>query len=138
MHKNTDHWTQKCEMVLDWNTSRCQSIMEDGGESVFGHCGSIDALLKKGTVHNMMHMSLMGDFPQPPELGDDESIGINLTPTLKDISLYTLRALGRLIDLNWIQKEDFVWFSVTERFKESMCIFYYHFEVEPVEVKKSL
>jgi hypothetical protein len=79
-----------------------------------------------------------GRLSPAPELGDDESIGINLTPTLKDISLYTLRALGRLIDFNRIQKEDFVWFSVTERFKESMCIFYYHFEVEPVEEKKSL
>ena len=62
----------------------------------------------------MMHKSLMGNFPRPPELGDDESIGINLTPTLKDVSLYTLRDLGGLIDYNQIYKEDFVWFSVTE------------------------
>ena len=138
MHKNIDHWTEKCKTELNWKTRNCQNIKDNGGESVFGHCGSIDVLLEKGYVHNMMHKSLMGDFPRPPELGDDESIGVNLTPTLKDVSLYTLRDLGGLIDYNQINKEDFVWFSVTERFKESMCIFYYHFEVEPVAEKKSL
>ena len=80
----------------------------------------------------------MGDFPRPPEFGDDEEeIGINLTPTLKDVSLYTLRDLGGLIDYSTDVKSDFVWFAVTERFEESMCLFYYRFDVEPVNEKHS-
>ena len=90
-------------------------------------------------VHNMLHKSLMGEFPRPPELGAyNDTNSINLTPTLTDVSLYTLRDLGGLIDYNPVHKEDFVWFAITERFSESMCLFYYYFQVEPVEEKTSL
>jgi hypothetical protein len=138
MWKNIEHWTNKCETEFGWKTEKCRKIKEEGGESVYGHCGSVDVLLDSGNVHNMHHKSMMGDFPRPPELGDSDRIGINLTPTLKDVSLYTLRDLGGLIDFNPVHKEDFVWFAITERFKESMCLFYYYFEAEPVEERKSL
>ena len=136
--KNIDHWTKKCNSNerLD---RRCSSMEAKGFEKVFEHCGSIEKLFEKGTVHNMLHGSLMGDFPRPPELGDDENlVGENLTPTLEDVTTYTLRDLGGLIDYHPESKEDFVWFAVTERFKESMCLFYYRFQVEPVEEKHSL
>jgi len=140
MYKNIEHFSAKCKEDNDVTSSRCVALNEEGGgEKLYGHCGSLDKLFKKGTVHNMMHGSLMGDFPRPPKIRDDEeTIGINLTPTLKDVSLYVLRDLGGLIDYNEVHKEDFVFFLVTERFKESLCLFYYRFEVEPVPEKHSL
>ena len=140
MYKNIDFWTQKCQDEKDWKTNKCQAILNDGGEKVFAHCGSIDYLLDETeNVHNMLHKSLMGEFPRPPELGAyNDTNSINLTPTLTDVSLYTLRDLGGLIDYNPVHKEDFVWFAITERFSESMCLFYYYFQVEPVEEKTSL
>jgi len=138
MQKNIDHWTGKCN-AKDRDEHRCRKMEAKGIDKIFEHCGSIEKLFEKGTVHNMMQTSLMGDFPRPPELGDDVSrIGENLTPTLQDVSTYTLRDLGGLIDFHPKHKEDFVWFAITERFKESMCLFYYRFQVEPVEEKKSL
>ena len=85
-----------------------------------------------------MYKVLMGDFPRPPELEDNTTIGVNLTPTLEDVSLYTLRDLGGLIDYDPVHKEDFVWFAITERFSDSMCLFYYHFKIEPVKEKAAL
>ena len=139
MVQNIRHWTNKCEKS-GWKRGICSELRDQGGETVFGHCGSVDYLLDKtDNVHNLMHKSMMGEFPRPPELGDGEFEGSdNLTPTLKDVSLYTLRDLGGLIDFNPTHKEDFVWFAITERFSESMCLFYYHFEIPPVEEKTSL
>jgi len=137
MHKNIDFYTNKCDEE-GWKSKQCQQIKEQGAETFFGHCGSIDKMLEQRKVHNMMHRSMMGDFPRPPDEKWDQSNGINLTPTLEDVSLYTLRDLGGLIDYHERHKEDFVWFAITERFKESMCLFYYYFEVEPVEERKSL
>jgi len=115
------------------------SGVSKGGEKFFEHCGSIDKLFERGSVHNQHYKTLSGIFPRPPELGNDvDKIGINLTPTLEDVSLYTLRDLGGLVDYNPVHKEDFVWFAITERFTESMCLFYYRFEVEPVLEKKAL
>jgi len=137
MHKNIDFYTNKCDEE-GWKSKQCQQIKDQGAENFFGHCGSIDKMLEQRKVHNMMHRSMMGDFPRPPDEKWDQSNGINLTPTLEDVSLYTLRDLGGLIDYHEKHKEDFVWFAITERFKESMCLFYYYFEVEPVEERKSL
>lgn len=139
MYKNIDFWTQKCEDEKDWSSNKCQAIQNKGGETVFAHCGSIDYLLDDTeNVHNMLYKSLMGDFPRPPELAYNDTDFMDLTPTLTDVSLYTLRDLGGLIDYSPVHKEDFVWFAITERFSESMCLFYYHFQVEPVEEKTSL
>lgn len=44
------------------------------------------------------------------------------------IAVQTLRDLGGLLPYNTqTQEEDFVWFGITERFTESMCVFYYTF-----------
>jgi len=142
MLKNIEHKSKMCD-EKGWDQGNCQSFKKNGGEKLFEHCGSFEKLFEKGSIHNMHYRSHTGDFPRPPELGDVEDgngngNGINLTPTLEDVSLYTLRDLGGLIDFNPVYKEDFVWFAITERFKESMCLFYYRFEVEPVEEKRSL
>ena len=139
MYKNIEFWTSKCEEEKDWRTNNCQEIKNKGAESVYAHCGSIDVLLDEtNNVHNKMYKVLMGDFPRPPELEDNATIGVNLTPTLEDVSLYTLRDLGGLIDYDPVHKEDFVWFAITERFSDSMCLFYYHFKIEPVKEKAAL
>jgi len=136
--KNIEHKTKKCEEI-SWTKGDCQKLKEVGGEKFYEHCGSIEKLFENGSVHNQHYKTLSGEFPRPPELGDDvDKIGINLTPTLEDVSLYTLRDLGGLIDYNPVHKEDFVWFAITERFTESMCLFYYRFEVEPMREPKAL
>jgi len=138
MQKNIDHWVKKCKSD-ERPHQKCTKMEEKGLDKVFEHCGSIEKLFEKGSVHNMMHESLMGDFPRPPELGDDKNlIGENLTPSMEDVTTYTLRDLGGLIDYHPKHKEDFVWFAITERFSESMCLFYYRFEIDPVEEKRSL
>jgi len=138
MRRNIERKTKKCEEESRI-TVGCQEFQKVGGEKFFEHCGSIDKLFERGSVHNQHYKTLSGIFPRPPELGNDvDKIGINLTPTLEDVSLYTLRDLGGLVDYNPVHKEDFVWFAITERFTESMCLFYYRFEVEPVLEKKAL
>jgi len=135
-YKNIDKWTKICQD--DPREKRCKKIRKQGGmENAFRKCGSIDVLLDEfdNKVHNMMFRQIMGAFPRPLDFDSNE---INLTPTLDDVSLYTLRDLGGLIDYNPVHKEDFIWFAVTERFSESMCLFYYHFRIEPTEEKKSL
>ncbi len=133
MYKNIEFWSnKKCEGET---RDTCKTRIE----KKFAHCGSIDYLLDQTqNVHHKLYKDLMGDFPRPPDVVVNDTIGINLTPTLNDVSLYTLRDLGGLIDYNAIHKEDFVWFAITERFTESMCLFYYHFEIEPVKERKSL
>jgi len=139
MYKNIEHWTNKCETELNWSSLKCKTIQSEGGEAVYKHCGSIDVLLDETeNVHDMHYKNLMGVFPRPPALVKNRTMGINLTPTLEDVSLYTLRDLGGLIDYHPVHKEDFVWFAITERFSESMCLFYYYFEIEPVKEKSSL
>jgi len=139
MYKNIEHWTNKCETELNWSTKKCKAIQIEGGEAIYKHCGSIDVLLDEtDNVHNMHYKSLMGVFPRPPGLAQNRTMGINLTPTLEDVSLHTLRDIGGLIDYHPVHKEDFIWFAITERFSESMCLFYYYFEIEPVKEKKSL
>jgi len=138
MYKNIEHWTKKCKTEHNWGTTKCQILKDGGGESLYKHCGSIDVLLDETKiVHNMLFKNLMGSFPRPLD-GQQNRTGINLTPTLEDVSLYTLRDLGGLIDYHPEHKEDFVWFAITERFSESMCLFYYHFEIPPTKEKKAL
>jgi len=134
--KQIELWNEKCKQQ---NGFRCQSIKKEGADKFFDHCGSLEALFASGNVHNKNFRVLMGDFPRPPELGDDpDEIGINLTPTMDDVALYTMRDLGGLIDYNKTHKEDFVWFAITERMTESLCLFNYRFQIEPVEQKRAL
>jgi len=99
----------------------------------FEMCGSIDYLLEsKKYVHNQHYQTLMGDLPQPPEFEQSK------TPTMDEVALYTIRDMGGLIDFNEIHKEDFIWFAVTERMKESMCLFYYRMKIDPVPALHSL
>ncbi len=138
MYKNIEHWTHKCETKINLDSRKCKILKEGGGETFFKHCGSVDVLLDETTnVHNMLFKNLMGRFPRPLDVQQNRT-GINLTPTLDDVSLYTLRDLGGLIDYNPVHKEDFVWFAITERFSESMCLFYYHFKITPTAEKKAL
>eukprot|EP00588_Corethron_pennatum_P010517 CAMPEP_0194270546 /NCGR_PEP_ID=MMETSP0169-20130528/4511_1 /TAXON_ID=218684 /ORGANISM="Corethron pennatum, Strain L29A3" /LENGTH=534 /DNA_ID=CAMNT_0039012633 /DNA_START=219 /DNA_END=1823 /DNA_ORIENTATION=- len=144
-HKLMEHASNKCDENPGERQGRrrqgrrCKQIKEIGADKVFEHCGSLDIYLEKDLNHNMHHSTLMGVFPRPPELEDNSALfEVNLTPTLKDVSLYTLRDLGGLVDYHETYKEDFVWFAVTERFKESMCLFYYRFEIEHVKEKHSL
>ena len=60
------------------------------------------------------------------------------TPTYDDVALYTLRDLGGLIQYNENNEdEDFIWFAITERMKESLCLFYYTLEFDPIPEKSS-
>lgn len=60
------------------------------------------------------------------------------TPTYDDVALYTLRDLGGLIQYNENNDdEDFIWFAITERMKESLCLFYYTLEFDPIPEKSS-
>ena len=61
----------------------------------------------------------MGALYQPPSNNN------SLTPTYEDVELYTLRDLGGLLDFDDTYREDFIWFGITERMQESMCLFYY-------------
>ena len=58
------------------------------------------------------------------------------------IAVQTLRDFGGLLPYNTkTQEEDFVWFGITERFTESMCVFYYtfypHFNYTQTNEKKN-
>jgi hypothetical protein len=56
----------------------------------------------------------------------------SLTPTYEDVELYTLRDLGGLMDFDETYREDFIWFGITERMQESMCLFYYTLKIDPI------
>eukprot|EP00536_Pseudo-nitzschia_multiseries_P000706 jgi/Psemu1/300275/fgenesh1_kg.9_\ len=95
-------------------------------------CGSVDKLVQSYWAHNQMHRDLMGSLPTPPGLKNSR------TPTLNDVAFYTIRDLGGMIDAHPEYKEDFIFFLITERMKESLCLFHYHFQIEPVEERHSL
>ena len=105
------------------NALGCTAIVR--GENPYEHCSSIDILLEKGMMHNMYQNKHFGDLPQPPEIPESP------TPTLEDVELYILRDLGGLADFHNQYKEDFLWFGITERMTESMCLFYYTLKLNP-------
>lgn len=94
----------------------------------FKHCRSIDILLDSGKVANKYNKVFMGDLPQPPSKKD------SLTPTYEDVELHTLRDLGGLADFHTTYREDFIWFGITERMQESMCLFYYTLKLDPLPI----
>jgi len=94
----------------------------------FEHCRSIDILLDSGKVANKYNKVFMGDLPQPPSKKD------SLTPTYEDVELHTLRDLGGLVDFHTTYREDFIWFGITERMQESMCLFYYTLKLDPLPI----
>ena len=74
----------------------------------------------------------VGQLPELPEMDNSR------TPTYDDVALYTLRDLGGLIQYNENNDdEDFIWFAITERMKESLCLFYYTLEFDPIPEKSS-
>jgi len=115
----------------------CKQMIAVGEQKHFAYCGSIDELLESKKVHNQHYKTLMGDLPEPPVgvVGKQQN---SKTPTMEDVALYTIRDLGGLVDFDERYKEDFIWFSVTERMKESLCLFYYKFKINPVQERKSL
>ena len=94
----------------------------------FKHCRSIDILLDSGKAANKYNKVFMGDLPQPPSKKD------SLTPTYEDVELHTLRDLGGLADFHTTYREDFIWFGITERMQESMCLFYYTLKLDPLPI----
>ena len=104
-------------------TALCRRI--HNGEHPFDYCASIDTLLDLRMMHNQYESKFMGRLPQPPGKND------SLTPTYEQVEHYTLRDLGGLEDFHETYREDFVWFGITERMQESMCLFYYTLKLEP-------
>lgn len=104
-------------------TTTCKHIRE--GKNPFDYCGSIDIFLESGRMHNIMHRKFFGLLPQPP------SVTNSTTPTYEDVELYTLKDLGGLVDFDETYREDYIWFGITERMQESMCLFYYTLKLDP-------
>eukprot|EP00957_Ditylum_brightwellii_P080671 6135628-Ditylum_brightwellii.AAC.1 len=63
---------------------------------------------------------------------------------VEDVEQYTLERLGKSNDNSHQQQQedettsmteeesfDFIWFGITERMSESMCLFYYTFRLQP-------
>uniref|UniRef100_A0A7S4AB24 Sulfotransferase domain-containing protein n=1 Tax=Pseudo-nitzschia australis TaxID=44445 RepID=A0A7S4AB24_9STRA len=125
---------EKEECLAETRKARCPFLVNKSAR-FFDVCGSIDALLEIDGVHDLHDLhyrDLMGLLPTPP------SHSRSKTSTFDDVARYTIRDLGGLIDANENYKEDFMMFLITERMKESLCLFYYHLKIEPVKERHSL
>mmetsp|Transcript_8512 Transcript_8512/g.20992 ORF Transcript_8512/g.20992 Transcript_8512/m.20992 type:complete len:505 (-) Transcript_8512:2143-3657(-) len=124
-------YKEKAECKAGTREERCRFLLSKN-DKYFEVCGSIDKLLDGTWMRDIHYRDLMGQLPEPPTTAGSR------TPTLNDVALYTIRDLGGLIDANKDYKEDFIFFVITERMKESLCLFNYYFKTEPVEERHAL
>ena len=98
---------------------KCKDIHPDD----FKHCRSVDALHQSGKLENLHKQSFMVPIPQKED---------SPAFTFEDVELHTLRDLGGLMKFNEAHDEDYIWFGITERMQESMCLFYYNLKLDPL------
>ena len=58
------------------------------------------------------------------------------TPTYEEVEASILRDLGGLQNFNFTYREDYIWFGITERMHESMCLLYYTLRLPPQPMRR--
>lgn len=109
------------------NKAFCKSIAL--GENPFHHCSSVDALLESPAYDrhfNEMYQSFLVPTNATAPITPPEN---RPRKFYQELELHALRDLGGFVDADPMRyKLDYIWFGITERMHESMCLFYYTFQ----------